>query len=175
MSSIEAFASWAVPILVIVSVVGAYVRRVDIFSVFVDGAMDGLKLSFSILPFIVGIWVAIGVFEQSGALASVVQAVGPALEYLGVPHELLPLMFIRPLSGAAGYGVATHLLQVYGPDSFLGKLTSTIQGSSETTFYVLTVYFGSVGVTRSRYALPICLLGDVVGYGAAIMWAHHLF
>lgn len=161
-------AGWVLPAFVTVSVVAGLARRIDLFETFLEGARDGLQLVFNIFPYILAIYVAIGVFRASGALDAVSGAVGGALAAFGVPAPVVPLALVRPLSGSAALGYLVNLLDEYGPDSLTGRLASVMQGSSETTFYVLSVYLGAVGIRRSGPALAFCLLGDVIGFVAAV-------
>jgi len=162
--------AWILPGLVAVTLVAGLRRRVPVYDEFVAGAAEGVRLGLRLIPLIIGIYIAVGLFRESGALAWVAQAAAPVLAYAGFPPEILPLMLIRPFSNAAAMGVIAELLQEHGPDSFVGLLASVMQGSSETTFYVAALYLGSVGIRRSLHAVHLCLLGDLVGYLAAL-WA----
>lgn len=126
-------------------------------------------MSFSLIPFLVGMLVAISVFRASGALDFIVQSLNPLLSLLHFPSEVLPLAIIRPISGTAALGITSDLISVYGPDSFVGRLAATIQGSTDTTFYVLTVYFGAVGIKKMGDALKVGLLADLIGIIAAVI------
>jgi len=165
---IAAISVWIVPLLLAAVLVAALRRRVNVYSEFAAGAADGLKLGLRLIPLIIGIYVAIGLFRESGALLWLSRLAAPALAVAGFPPDVLPLMLIRPFSHAAAMGVVADLLAQHGPDSFVGLLASIMQGSSETTFYVLTLYLGSVGIRNSRYAVQLCLLGDLLGYFAAL-------
>jgi len=165
-----AWSAWILPGLVAVTLLAALRRGVPVYDEFVAGAEEGMRLGLRLIPLIVGIYVAVGLFRESGALAWVAHATSPVLAYAGFPPEILPLMLIRPFSNAAAMGVIAELLEEHGPDSFVGLLASVMQGSSETTFYVAALYLGSVGIRRSLHAVHLCLLGDFVGYLAAL-WA----
>lgn len=167
--------AWILPGLVAVTLIVGLRRGISVYDEFVAGAADGVRLGIRLIPLIIGIYVGIGLFRDSGALAAFSQLVTPALAAIGFPSEVLPLMLMRPFSSAAATGVVIDLLDRHGPDSFIGTLTSIMQGSSETTFYVLTVYLGSVGIRRSRHAVHLCLLGDFIGYMAALWLAVLLF
>ncbi|TDA70123.1 MAG: spore maturation protein [Clostridia bacterium] len=160
--------AWILPGLIALTLLAAMARGINVYDEFIAGASDGVRLAVRLLPHIIGIYVAIGLFRESGFLAWVTRLSAPLLVPLGLPAEILPLVFIRPFSLAAAMGMVTNILGTYGPDSFVGRLASVMQGNSETTFYVLTVYLGSVGIRRSQYAVPLCLLGDVVGYLASL-------
>jgi len=163
------------PGLVGVTLLVALRRRVPVYDEFVAGAAGGVRLGIRLIPLIIGIYVAVGLFRESGALAWVAARAAPLLAYVGFPTEVLPLMLIRPFSNAAAMGVIADLLERHGPDSFTGFLASVMQGSSETTFYVAALYLGSIGVRRSLHAVHLCLLGDLAGYLAALWVTTILF
>ena len=134
-------------------------KKVPAYENFVDGGKEGIKIAVSIIPFLVGMLVAITVFRTSGALDFFVQLIKPVLEWLGIPTEIVPLALIRPISGNAALGMMSDILKVHGPDTFIGKLASTIQGSTDTTLYVLTVYFGAVGIKKNGGCIESWLIG----------------
>ncbi len=140
-------------------------RKVPVYESFVDGAKEGLTVSLRILPYLVAILVAVGMFRESGAMELLVAPLGRLTGNFGVPAEALTMAVLRSLSGSASFGYLATLLKdpAIGPDSYLGILASTVYGSSETTFYVLAVYFGAVGVRRIRHALLVGLLADLTG------------
>lgn len=144
-------------------------KQVQTYESFVEGGKEGIKIAVSIIPFLVGMLVAISVFRASGALEAMVKWIRPAMKSIGIPAEIIPLIIIRPISGTAALGMTSDLISVYGPDSFIGRLASVLQGSTDTTFYVLTVYFGAVGIKKMGDALKVGLLADVVGIIAAIV------
>ncbi|MDH7572313.1 MAG: nucleoside recognition domain-containing protein, partial [Clostridia bacterium] len=135
----------------------------------------GFVTAVRIIPYLVGMMTAISVFRASGAMELCARLLAPVLQPLGIPAEVLPLALMRPLSGGAALGVAADLIRTYGPDSFLGRLASVMQGSTDTTFYVLSVYFGSVGITRYRYAVALGLTADVVSFLAAVVICRQVF
>lgn len=138
-------------------------KQVPTYESFVEGGKEGIKIAFSIIPYLVGMLVAISVFRASGAMEAITKWFRPAMNYIGVPAEILPLALIRPISGTAALGMTSDLIAVHGPDSFIGRLVSVLQGSTDTTFYVLTVYFGAVGIKKMGDALKVGLIADVVG------------
>jgi spore maturation protein B len=146
------------------------VRKVPVYEVFVDGAKDGFTIAVRIIPYLVAILVAVGMFRASGALDLLLGALAPVLNFVGFPPENLPLALMRPLSGSGSLGLLTDLVNQHGVDSMFAKIGATMYGSSETTFYVLAVYFGSVGVIRSRHAIPAGLFADAVGAIAAVFF-----
>ena len=152
-----------------VALYGAF-HRVDVYSSLVQGAGEGLSTLVRIVPSLVGLMTAVYMLRASGALELAAQALAPLLERVGLDPELLPLMLVRPISGSAALGVGAELISTYGPDSQLGRTAAVMLGSTETTFYTIAVYFGAVGITRTRYAVPAALCADLTGFLAA-SWA----
>lgn len=153
----------------------AALRKVPVYETFIDGAKDGFQTAVAIIPHLVGMMTAIGMFRASGALDVMIGAVKPLLERIGVPGEVLPLALLRPITGAGSLAFVTDLIKTEGPDSFVAKIAATIQGSTDTTLYVLTVYFGAVGIRNARYALKVGLFSDFVGFFAAVAVCWFLF
>ena len=146
--------------LVILSL-GVY-KEVKVYDVFVEGAKEGITTIVRIIPPLVGLLVAIGVFRASGALNLLIYAASPIVSLMGIPTEALTLAFLRPISGSASIGLVSDIIRVHGPDSFVGRVASTMMGSTETIFYTLAIYFGSVGIKNIRYTLAVALLADAV-------------
>ncbi|MBB3069605.1 spore maturation protein B [Paenibacillus baekrokdamisoli] len=144
-------------------------RKVPVYETFIEGAKDGFGTAINIIPHLVGMMVAISMFRASGAMDMLASLISPLFNRLGIPSEVLPLGLLRPLTGAGSLAFTTELIKTYGPDSMIGRIASTIQGSTDTTLYVLTVYFGAVGIKKSRYALKVGLFSDFVGFAAAII------
>lgn len=174
-SLVELVSVWAIPFLITFIPLFGWLRGVKIFETFVEGAEEGFQMSLKMIPFLVGILVALNIFQASGGLDSVINFLAGPLSRIGIPAAVVPLMMVRPLSGGAALGITTGLLHQYGPDSFIGRLASTLQSSTDTTFYVITLYFGTVGIRKIRYALTVALLGDLAGFVAAVFIAHQLF
>jgi len=171
----EQLSVWAIPaILLIVPVIG-YFRHVNVYEGFVEGASEGFYTAIRIMPFLVAMMVAINIFRASGALDVCVEYVKPLLTLLGVPPEVVPLALMRPLSGTGSLGLVTELLNAHGPDSMIGRIASTVLGSTDTTFYILTVYFGAVGISKPRYSVCVGLLGDLIGFLGSIYICQQLF
>ncbi|WP_347491476.1 spore maturation protein [Desulfoscipio sp. XC116] len=166
---------WAIPVVLLLVPLIAMVRGVNVFEKFVEGAEEGFGTAIKTIPFLVAMLVAISIFRASGALDMVVGIFSPVLNLVGFPAEVLPHAVMRPLSGGASLGIATDLIKTHGPDSFIGRLVSTMQGSSDTTFYVLTLYFGSVGISRYRYSIISGLSADFTTLIASVYVAHKLF
>ena len=154
---------------------GITVKKVKVYECFVEGAKDGFTIAVRIIPYLVAILVAIGMFRASGALDMLLTLLSPVLNFIGFPPENLPLALMRPLSGSGSLGLLTDLINQHGPDSLIAKIGATMFGSTETTFYVLAVYFGSVGIRRSRHALAAGLIADTVGVFSAVYICQLLF
>lgn len=169
MEIISIISLWFIPVLIGFILLYGTLKRVPTYESFVDGGKEGIKIAVSIIPFLVGMLVAISVFRASGALEYFVEIIKPVLEAIGFPPDIFPLAIIRPISGTAALGMTSDLIAMHGPDSFIGRLASVLQGSTDTTFYVLTVYFGAVGVRKMGDALKVGLLADLVGIVAAIV------
>jgi spore maturation protein SpmA len=158
----------AIPVLIFLILSAGLWRKVKVYEVFVDGAKEGFEVAVKIIPFLVAILVAVGMFRASGAMDFFVAVVSPVTDLIGMPAEALPVAFTRPLTGSGTLGLATELMTTYGPDSFIGRLTSTMYGSTETTFYVIAVYFGAVGIKKTRHAVAAGLIADAAGLLAAL-------
>lgn len=166
---ITAISRWAIPSMILLVTLAAFIRRVPVYETFVRGAEDGFSTAIKTIPFLTGMLVAVSIFRASGAMELLASCLSPVLGIFGIPAEILPHAVMRPLSGGAALGIATDLIKTHGPDSFIGRLVSTMQGSSDTTFYVLTLYFGSVGIRKYRYALASGLAADFTTLTASII------
>ncbi|AWI12746.1 MULTISPECIES: spore maturation protein [Bacillaceae] len=169
MAIISTISLWMIPILIGFILIHGTWKKVPTYETFVEGGKEGIKIAISIIPFLVGMLVAISIFRASGALEFFVGLLRPVLERIGVPPEIIPLAILRPISGNAALGVTSDLIATYGPDSFIGRLASVMQGSTDTTIYILTVYFGAVGIKKMGDALKIGLMADLIGYIASII------
>ncbi len=161
---------WIIPGLMVGLLGFGVVRRVRIYEVFVEGARDGFQVAVRIIPYLVAILVAVGMFRSSGALEALIAVISPVTSLVGMPAETLPMALLRPLSGSGAYGVLASIINdpAVGPDSYAGYVVSTLQGSTETTFYVLAVYFGAVQIRRIRHALAVGLTADLAGIAGAV-------
>ncbi|MCB1048380.1 MAG: spore maturation protein, partial [Calditrichaeota bacterium] len=157
-----------IPIFLALVPLVAITRRVKVYEEFVEGAKEGFSVALRIIPYLVAMLVAIGMFRASGALDVFARVVSPLTDLIGMPAEILPAALMRPLSGSGSLGLVTELINTHGPDSFIGRLASTLYGSTETTFYVLAVYFGSVGISRGRHAVLAGLCADLAGVLPAV-------
>jgi spore maturation protein B len=165
---LDAISTWAIPLLLAGIPLLALARRVKVYPAFVEGAREGFSTSVRIIPPLVAILVALGMLRASGAMDAAAAFLAPVTGALGIPAPVLPLVLVRPLSGGAALAVVGDVLRGEGPDSYAGRLVSVMAGSTETTLYVLAVYFGAVGITRYRHALPAALLADLAGLAAAV-------
>ncbi len=162
---------WIIPGLAVTLLGFGVAKRVRIYEVFVDGARDGFQVAVRIIPYLVAILVAVGMFRSSGALDGLIAVLSPVTSLVGLPAEALPMALLRPLSGSGAYGVLAAIINdpAIGPDSYAGYVVSTLQGSTETTFYVLAVYFGAVQIRRIRHALAVGLTADLAGIAGAVV------
>lgn len=167
-AALEAISLWAMPVLLVAIPLAGIVRKVKVYDVFIEGAREGFDVAVRIIPFLVGILVAIGMFRGSGAMDLLMAGLRPIVAPAGFPPELVPLAILRSLTGSGSLAFTTDLVKTYGPDSLIARTAATMYGSSETTFYVLAVYFGAVGVRRTRHAVPAALIADVVAAIAAV-------
>ncbi|MCL1631860.1 spore maturation protein [Sporolactobacillus sp. CPB3-1] len=168
MSLITALSNWIVPCLIVIILLYGTLKKVPAYDAFVEGGKEGFSLAVSVMPFLVGMLVAISVFRASGAMNALTDLLRPLLAAIGMPPQVLPLALMRPLSGTGALGLLADLLGNYHPDSFIGRLASVMQGSTDTTFYVITVYFGAVGIHHIGDALKVGLLADLVGIFCAL-------
>lgn len=174
-SVLNLISRWAIPFLLLVIPLYGIIKKVPVYESFVEGAEEGFVTAVKIIPFLVGMMVAISVFRASGAMDYLSKVLNPLTSMLGAPSEVLPLAIMRPLSGSGVLGLATELMRIYGPDSFIGRLASVMQGTTDTTFFVLTVYFGAVGIKKYRYSIVTGLTADITGFIASIYICNLLF
>ena len=174
-SVLEALSIWAIPLVVAGVPLHALTRKVKVYPVFVEGAKEGFQVAVRVIPPLVAVVVALGMLRASGAMDGLATLLAPLTSRIGVPASVLPMVLVRPLSGGAALGVVADVLRSDGADSYAGRLVSVMAGSTETTFYVLAVYFGAVGVTRYRQALPAALMADLAGFAASVVAVRFLF
>ena len=166
---------YVLPLIIVVIPLYAIFKKVPIYETFISGAKEGFKVGVMIIPYLVAILVAIGMFRASGAIDLLSSALAPILNKIGMPADLLPLAIIRPLSGSGALGVMTEIASTHGADAFITKMAAVMVGCSETTFYVLTVYFGSVGISKFRHALWAGLIADFAGIISAVLISNIVF
>lgn len=175
MGIVTSVSVWLIPSFILIVLLVASWKKVPSYETFVEGGKEGVKMAFSLLPFLVGMIVSISILRASGAMEAFIGLIAPLLSLIGIPPDIIPLALVRPISGTAALGMTTELIQTHGPDSFIGRLASTMQGSTDTTLYILTVYFGAVGIRKMRYALKVGLLADVIGIVASIIVVRFVF
>ena len=166
---------FAIPLVLLAFLGWGLIKKVKVYEVFVEGAKEGFGVAIRIIPYLVAMLAAIGIFRASGALDLLIAVLTPATNLIGMPPETLPMALMRPLSGSGSLGIMSELMKVHGPDSLIGIMASTMYGSSETTFYVLAVYFGSVSVKSTRHAVPTGLIADLAGMLAAVWIVNLMF
>ena len=160
-----------IPLLMIGVSVFALTKRQEVYPALLEGGLDGLKLLLSIAPALVMLLTAVYMLRASGAIDLLTQLLAPVSRLVGIPAETLPLVLLRPFSGSAALAVGADLMAVYGVDSLIGRTAAVMLGSTETTFYTISVYFGAAGVKKTRYAIPAALIADLTGFLAASLTA----
>ena len=166
---------WALPAILLLILTMGLIKKVPIYETFTTGAKDGFKVAVNIIPYLVAIIVAISMFRASGIIEMLELTLSGLLSQIHVPADVIPIMIVRSLSGSAALGVFSDIANSLGPDDYATKLSAIMVGSSETTFYVLAVYFGAVGISKLRYALLVGLLADFIGIVAAICVCNWMF
>lgn len=178
-SEVSTFAANFILISVIILfIVLALIKKVNVYDAFIEGAKEGFNIAIRIIPFLVAILVAIGIFRASGAMDFLIAGITQFFAWLGLDTRFtgaLPVAFMKPLSGSGARGLMVDAMTTYGADSFIGRLACTMQGTTDTTFYIIAVYFGSVGIKNTRYAIGCGLLADLAGFTAAILVAYLFF
>ena len=167
-------ADYIVPLILAVTAIAALRSRENAYDILTDGAKEGFKMLLTIAPSLVVLLSAVGMLRSSGALEALSRLLSPALEFLGIPAETVLLLLVRPLSGSAALAIGAELIAAHGPDSLVGRTTAVMLGSTETTFYTVSVYFGSWGIRKTRYAIPAALIADFIGFLTA-SWTVRLF
>lgn len=173
--SLNTISLLAIPFMLAFFPLYAALRRVKVYEQFVEGAKEGFQVAVTIIPFLVAILVAVGMFRGAGGIDLITQALRPVLDLVHFPTELLPMCLMRPLSGSGTLGMFTELVKEFGPDSLIARTAGTIFGSTETTFYVIAVYFGAVNIRRTRHAVPAGLIADAVGIVASVIICRMMF
>lgn len=164
-----------VPLLILGVSSFALYKKVDVYQSISDGAAEGLKVMVRILPSLIALLTAVYMLRASGALDAAAVICAPVLDFLGIPPETVPLMLIRPISGGGALGVGSEIINQFGADSLVGMTAAVMLGSTETTFYTIAVYFGSVGIKKTRYAIPAALCADLAGFLVAALTVRLMF
>ncbi len=165
---VDFISNFMIPAVILLIILAAYIKGVPVFDVFVEGAKIGAKTSFNILPVMVGIIMAVSVLNASGLIDILTSLIAKPLSLIGIPPETIPVLLIRPFSGSASLGMFSELIKKYGADSYIGRVLSTIMGSSETVLYTLAVYFGAANVKNTRHAITASLISSYLGMLTAI-------
>ena len=167
-------AEYIVPLILAATAIAALRKKENAYDVLTNGAREGFQMLWTIGPSLVVLLSAVGMLRESGALEALSYLLSPALEFLGIPAETVLLLLVRPISGSAALAIGAELIVAHGPDSLIGRTVAVMLGSTETTLYTISVYFGSWGITKTRYAVPAALIADFVGFLAA-SWTVRLF
>lgn len=171
----EFISNLIIPLMVLGIIIYGVKKRVNVYDTFVEGAKESFSMVFSLFPYILGMILGINVFLKSGFLDMFLRFLTPVWAWLHIPVEIIPMMIMRPISGSSSIAILNNLLETHGPDSSIGILASVIQGSTETTLYILTLYFGVVGIKKIRHALWVGLLVDLVGIIASVFVVNLFF
>ena len=159
---------YALPVIFILIIYVGLYKNIKVYEVFVDSAKEGIMTIFRIMPSLIGLMVAIGVFRASGALDYIIAILNPLTSCIGIPSQALPLAILRPISGSASLALVSDIIKTNGPDSYIGRVVSTMMGSTETIFYTIAVYFGAVGIKNIKYTLAAALIADLVSVLASV-------
>jgi spore maturation protein B len=174
-SMLTIFSLSVIPLMITVIIVHGMVKKINVFDAFVEGAREGFHTAVRIMPYLVAIFIAIGLMRKSGAIDLLIQVMNPITTRIGIPSELLPLALMRPISGSGSLAILKDIVTYYGPDSFIGRTAATMMGSSETIFYTIAVYFGAAGIKNSRHTIPAALLSHFAAVIASIVICTILF
>ncbi|MFH1259028.1 MAG: nucleoside recognition domain-containing protein [Elusimicrobiota bacterium] len=164
-----------IPLFILFVIVYGFLKKVRVYDSFISGAKDGINIVLQIFPYILAIFIAVKSFQASGAFDFVKNMFSGVFLFLKIPLEVISIALIKPLSGSASIGVFTEVVKTTGPDSLAGKISAVIMGSAETTFYVLAVYLGSVGIKKTKYLVPVCVIADIVGIILAVVIVKLIF
>lgn len=164
-----------IPAIMSIILLHGYIKGVSLYDTFVEGAKEGFQAALRIMPYLIAIFIAIGIFKRSGAMNILVNIISPITNLVGVPKEVIPLALMRPISGSGSLAVVKEIITEYGPDSFIGRVASTMMGSAETIFYTMAVYFGIVGIKNSRHTLPAALISHIASVIASVFICNIVF
>lgn len=171
----ETLSNLMIPLLVLLVVVHGILKKIDVYDVFIEGAKESFGMIIELFPTLIGMILGINIFLKSGVLEFVLQGLTPFFSYLKLPLEIIPMALMRPISGSSTLAILNTIFETFGPDGYLGTLASVIQGSTDTTFYVLTLYFGSIGIKKIKYAMWAGLCADVIGIVSSVIIVNLLF
>ncbi len=165
----------AIPLMMTIILLHGWIKGVSMYDSFVEGAAEGFKTSIRIMPYLIAIFIAVGLMRKSGFIDYLINLANPLMSLIGIPPEVLPLAIMRPISGSGSLAILKDILNTYGPDSFIGRLSSTMMGSAETIFYTMAVYFGSVGIKKGRHTLSAALISHLASIIASVVICTYLF
>ncbi|GKH50093.1 MAG: spore maturation protein [Oscillospiraceae bacterium] len=171
----SALGDWAIPSVIFLILLAGWLRGINVFDCFLEGAREGISTAFEILPSLVALILSIGIFRASGALDLLTAAAAPLARLLLIPGEVVPLALLRPISGSGALVIFQDLLTRFGPDSMIGRIASVMEGSTETTFYTIAVYYGAASIRRTRHTLPAALFADLTGFLMSALTVRWLF
>lgn len=165
----------AIPLMITIILVHGYIKGVKLYDTFVEGASEGFKTALKIMPYLIAIFLAIGIFKESGALEMLSKLLLIPGKLIGLPKEIIPLAILKPISGSGSLAMVKDLVSTYRPDSLIGRIASTMMGSSETIFYTMAIYFGAIGVKKSRHTLTCALIAHMAGVIASVVVCRMIF
>ena len=171
----SALGDWAIPSVIFLILLAGWLRGINVFDCFLEGAREGISTAFEILPSLVALILSIGIFRASGALDLLTAAAAPLARLLLIPGEVVPLALLRPISGSGALVIFQDLLTRFGLDSMIGRIASVMEGSTETTFYTIAVYYGAASIRRTRHTLPAALFADLTGFLMSALTVRWLF
>jgi len=172
---VDQISLFAIPLIILLIPLYGIIKKIKVYEAFTDGAKEGFNTAVRVIPFLTAMLVSIGIFRASGAMDHFAAFCAPVTNLIGMPAEVLPMAIMRPLSGGGASGIMNTLFKDFGPDSLIGRMASVMNGSTDTTFYVLAVYFGSVGIKNVRHALPAGLIADLAGLLTAVFVTNMMF
>lgn len=169
MQFINYISASAIPIIILIIIIYGLFEKNKVYDSFLEGAKEGLEIVFKMFPTLIGIFIAVGALRSSGVIDLIVKIISPMTDLIKIPSEIMPLALLRPISGSASMAVAVDIMQKYGTDTIIGLITSTIMGSTETTFYTIALYTSCVGIKKTRFILVAALLADIAGMIASVV------
>lgn len=175
MKEINFISMLIIPVFILFAVLYGAIKKVRVYDSFVSGAKDGINVTLKIFPYLLAIFVVVKSFQASGAFDFIRNLLSGVFVYVNVPIEVISVAIVKPLSGSASTAVFTDIVKTTGPDSLASRMSAVIMGSAETTFYVLAVYLGAVGIKRTKYLVPVCVIADIVGIIIAVFVVRLIF
>lgn len=165
----EKIGSYSIPIIIALIIIFGFVRKINVFDAFIEGAKDGMKSTATIAPSIIGLITAVTMLKASGALDIFSSFISPVTNFFAIPSEIVPMMILRPISGSGSIALLDNMFKNFGPDSLIGLIASVMMGSTETTFYAITVYYGSIGIKNTRHTVVCALAADIAGFIMSVL------